>query len=190
MPTRRTNPRKWLGIMMIALGIIVFVAFLSASRPGYYRQGLYGYPHHQYGHHMMGSGPMWGAWRGRYQMPYFGGMMPDMSMLPGLDAIRGFDLSEDQQERVGALEEQIREKRWSLFESLRAESQKLNALLLGDRIDPGALSEQYARCAQLRRQIFELGLEERQKIDEVLTDEQRAELRRWQREYMARWRVD
>lgn len=201
MPTRRANPRKWLAIAMIALGVIILVASLSIGRPGYYRHSMYGmygpgmygagrygpgmyaHPYRQYGRHMTGNGPMWGAWTGTYGMPYPGAMMFDGNMMPGLDIMQGLDLTQDQQARIDAIESQAGEKRRNLLESLRAENGKLNALLLGENIDAGALKEQYARCAQLRGRIFDLGLDERQQLDSVLSDEQRRQWRRWQRDY-------
>ena len=216
MPTRRANPRKWLAIAMIALGVIIVVASLSIGRSGYYPHGMYGmygaggygpgmygmygagrygpgmyspgmyaHPYRQYGDHMAGNGPMWGGWVGAYGMPYPGAMMFDGNPMPGLVMMRGLDLKQDQQARIDAIESQAGEKRRNLIESLNAENGKLNALLLGESIDTGALTEQYARCAQLRRQLFELGLDERQRIDAVLNDEQRRQWRRWQRDYAA-----
>lgn len=184
MSTRRGKPGKWLGIGLIAVGVIIFVVSLSGPGPGYYGHGMHGMydrPYSRFGHHMMGNGSVWGGWMGHHGMPY-PGMMSGMSIMPGPQAMRGLDLDEQQQQRIDALQEQVSEKRWKLLESLRAENRKLESLGLGDRIDPGAMTEQYARCAQLRRQIFELALEERQQVDEVLTDEQRNELRQWRRD--------
>ena len=209
MSTRRANPRKWLAIAMIALGVIIVVASLSIGRSGYYPHGMYGrygpgmygkygagvyglgrygpgmyaHPYRHYGDYMMGNGPMWGGWMGPYGMSYPGAMMFDGNLMPGLDMMRGLDLTQDQQARIDAIESQAGEKRRNLLESLSAENGKLNALLLGESIDTGTLTEQYARCAQLRRRIFELGVDERQQLDAVLSDEQRRQWRRWQRDY-------
>lgn len=188
MLTRRTHPKKWLGFVMIALGVIILAVSLSIGRPGYYTHGMYGsgryaYPYHQYGQHMWGNGPMWGGWMGGYGMPYPGAMMSDGYMMPGLDAMQGLDLTQDQQTRIDAIQSTADRKRRDLLESLRAENEKLNALLLGESSDTDALTQQYARCAQLRRQVFELGLDERQKIDAALSENQRRQWRQWQRSY-------
>jgi Spy/CpxP family protein refolding chaperone len=182
MRTRRTNPKQWLGFVMIALGVIILAVSLSIGRPVYYTHGMYGppmyaYPYHPYGRRMGGS------WMGTYGMPYPGSMMSDGYMMPGLDAMQGLDLTPDQQARIDAVQSTADTKRRNLLDSLGAENEKLNTLLSGESRDTDALTQQYARCAQLRRQIFELGLDERQKIDAVLTDDQRKQWRQWLHAY-------
>lgn len=205
MPTRRSKRKKWLAIAMIALGVIIMAASLSIGRPGYYARGMYGMydpgmygmygagmygpgmyaqPYRQYGHHMTGNGSIWGAWSGMYGMPYPGAMMFDSNLMPDLDTMQGLDLTQDQRARIDAIESQAGEKRLDLLDSLNAENGKLNALFLGEGVDADALKEQYARCAQLRRRIFELGLNERKQLDAVLSDDQRRQWHRWQRAYL------
>jgi Spy/CpxP family protein refolding chaperone len=97
--------------------------------------------------------------------------------------MQGLDLTPDQQARIDAVQSTADTKRRNLLDSLGAENEKLNTLLSGESRDTDALTQQYARCAQLRRQIFELGLDERQKIDAVLTDDQRKQWRQWLHAY-------
>lgn len=205
MLTRRASPKKWLAIALIALGVIILVASLSIGRLGYYPHGMYGgfgpgmygiygagrygpgmyaQPYRQYGDYMTGNGPMWGGRMGPYGMSYPEPMMLDGNLMPGPRIMPGLDLTEDQQARIDAIGSQTAEKRQVLLESLRVESSKLNMLILGESDDAGALTEQYARIAQIRRQLFELGVDELRKIDSVLTDEQRQHWRQWQRAYI------
>jgi Spy/CpxP family protein refolding chaperone len=193
MPTRRANPRYWFSIAMIVVGFaILVVVSLSAIGPGYfgpgmhtkYGHGMYAHPYERYGYPMAGGEPMGGAWKGSYGMFFPGPMMLDINMMPGVEAMRGLNLTQDQLARIESVQSQAEEKRWNLLESLRAESEKLEALLLRDGIETGALSEQYTLCAQLRRRIFDLGVKERQQVDQILTDAQRRQWHRWQRDYI------
>jgi len=205
MLTRRASPKRWLAIALIALGVVILVASLSIGRSGYYPHGMYGgfgpgmygmygagrygpgmyaQPYRQYGDYMTGNGPMWGGRMGPYGMPYPGAMMLDGNLMPGPRMMPGLDLTEDQQARIDAIGSQTAEKRQVLLESLRVESSKLNTLMLGESDDAGALTAQYARIAQIRRQLFELGVDELRKIDAVLTDAQRQHWRQWQRAYV------
>ena len=205
MPTRRANPRKWMAIAMIALGVIILVASLGIGRSGYYPHGMYGRygpgmygmygqggygngiyarPYRHYGDYMMGNGPMWGGWMGSYGMPNPGATMFDGNLMPGPAMMPGLELTQDQQAQIEAIESEAAEKRQNLIDSLRVESSKLNALMFGESDDAGALTAQYERSAQISRRIFELGVAERKKIDTVLTDEQRRQWRQWQRAYI------
>jgi len=208
MLTRRASPKRWLAIALIALGVVILVASLSIGRSGYYPHGMYGglgpgmygmygmygagrygpgmyaQPYRQYGDYMTGNGPMWGGRMGPYGMPYPGAMMLDGNLMPGPRMMPGLDLTEDQQARIDVIGSQTAEKRQVLLESLRVESSKLNTLMLGESDDAGALTAQYARIAQIRRQLFELGVDELRKIDAVLTDAQRQHWRQWQRAYV------
>ncbi|MGD2141449.1 MAG: hypothetical protein PVH25_13710 [Burkholderiales bacterium] len=201
MSTRGAKTGKWVGIMMIVLGVIILVVSLGMLRPGYhglgshamfdqgtFGHGMFGHPYNRFGHPMMGDGPMRGAWMGSYGMgsygmPYPGAMM-GTGMMPGLQAMQGLDLTQEQQARIEAVQVQIREQLWRLLESLRAENEKLQTLLLGGSIDAGALMKQYEQCAGLRRQVFELDVKGRQLVDEILTDDQRRQWHRWQRDYL------
>lgn len=205
MLTRGASPKRWLAIALIALGVVILVASLSIGRSGYYPHGMYGgfgpgmygmygagrygpgmyaQPYRQYGDYMTGNGPMWGGRMGPYGMPYPGAMMLDGNLMPGPRMMPGLDLTEDQQARIDVIGSQTAEKRQVLLESLRVESSKLNTLMLGESDDAGALTAQYARIAQIRRQLFELGVDELRKIDAVLTDAQRQHWRQWQRAYV------
>ena len=184
MPTRRANPRNWLAIAMIVLGFVILAVSLSTIGPGYFGHGMYAHPYNRYGHHMTGGEPTDEAWMGSYGMFSPGAMMLDINMMPGVEAMRGLNLTQDQMTRIESVRSQAEEKRWNLLESLRAENEKLEALSLSDGGDTGALSEQYTLCAQLRRRIFDLGVKERQQVDQILTDAQRRQWHRWQREYI------
>ncbi len=187
MPNQLANPKKWLGAAMIALGVIIFAVSFSGQGPAFYGPvvgGRYGHSHHEYGHHLMGRDPVPPGWPSGREMPYSSQMMPGTDMVSGLSAVHLLDLSKEQQQRIAALSEEIGEHRQVLFDQLSAQTRALNALLLSDAADSGALMRKFMQCSELRRQIFQAALEERQRLDDILTAEQRGQLLRWQREHL------
>ena len=187
MPNQLANSKKWLGAVMIVLGVVIYAVSLSGQGPAFYgpfMRDMYGHSQHRYGHHLMGRGSMPPGWLGRQEMPYSGYIMPGPDMVSGLGAVHLLDLSKQQQQRIAALSEEIGEERQALLDQLSAQTRALNALLLSDAADSGALTQKFMQCSELRRQLFEAALEERQRLDDILTAEQRGRLLRWQREHL------
>ena len=57
----------------------------------------------------------------------------------------------------------------------------MNVMLRADSPDPVATGQQYALCAELGRQLFEQEMNEWRRMDEILTQAQRQEVRSWRR---------
>ncbi len=121
------------------------------------------------GHGMMGPGMMGGGMMG-------GGMMgPHMAGPDGL--LSALDLSDDQQRRIDAIHDGVRKQHWELMGRIMDERAKLRDLYRTDKRDPSAIGAEYQRIFDLRRQMIETGIAAHNRLEEVLTAEQRQRVR-------------
>ena len=179
--------RKWLGVGLIVAAILIALIGITGTSPGlhhYMPYGNYGYSAPGYGHHMMGYPSMSRGLTGRHFMHGWGSMMQGAVIPPWFDDVNAVDLSDDQKLRISTMHEKVRDQRWDLLDHINQQQRKLAALLDVDDPDPALVGAQFARAADLRRQLLELDLDERRRIDNILTGEQRDQLRKYRRAWM------
>jgi Spy/CpxP family protein refolding chaperone len=87
------------------------------------------------------------------------------------------NLTDEQREKIAAIEKEFRQKQWQLME-------KMHELAVQSRVYRGRLDEQAARrnydmIAALHKQMFENSLEEQKRIESILTPQQREQLQRF-----------
>jgi len=92
----------------------------------------------------------------------------------GLDTL---DLTDEQRQKILAIQEEGREKNWSTMGKMRAENFKLRNLYYADNLDANQLVEQQRKVDDLRREMLKSHVESRKKVEAVLTAEQRKQLR-------------
>ncbi len=125
-----------------------------------------GYGHgqgHGQGRGMMGEGMMGG------------GMMGQRQQQGGVFAALG--LSEEQHQKVLAIQEQHRQKNWAAMGEVRTEQYKLRSLYGADKVDADKVAEQQKKVDELRRQMLKSRVEAHNQMAAVLTPEQRKLLR-------------
>ena len=146
---------------LIAAALALALAPAAAQGPGYGAG--------------MGYGPG-GGW-GR------GGMMGyGYGRGGGLSAL---DLSDEQAQKIFAIQDAQREKNWPTMTKMRTEMFKLRRMYYDDKADPKAFTEQQKKVDDLRREMLKSRLESRKQIEAVLTPEQRKQLRQ-----MGPWWLD
>ncbi len=133
------------------------------------RQGGYG-PGYGMGPGMMG-GMMGPGMMGGYGMGLGMGM--------GYGMLSQFNLTEDQWNKIEQIQEETRKKNWDLMGKMQEESYELRKLLSAPQRDRQAISAQYRKLSELRQQRFEQAMDAREKIEGVLTKEQREQLQRY-----------
>jgi Spy/CpxP family protein refolding chaperone len=138
--------------------------------PGYGRGSMMGGP---------GYGPGWGG----------PGMMGPYGAGPG--SARGWgrnsgfaggplatlDLTDEQRQKIAAIQEDQRAKTWSAMGQMRAEQFKLRQMYFADKVDAGAVTEQQGKVDELRRQLVKSHVETRNQVSALLTPEQRQRFR-------------
>ena len=100
--------------------------------------------------------------------------------------LAALNLSDEQQEKVFALQEEHRRKNSDAMSRMRSENFKLRRMYNAESVDPKALVEQQRKVDELRRQMLGSRLEMRKQMEAVLTPEQRKQMRQlgpwWARE--------
>ena len=177
----------------------VLTIFLSLSSLGAYADdpggGQAGCPMMGQGYGMMGPGMMgpgygYGGMMGPGMMGHGYGMMgPGMT---GYGMMRGYgpmwlpDLKEDQQKKISAIYEELHKKRWDLMTRMQGEYATLRGLYAAEKRDPAAIGNQYKKIGELRRQMVEQSVDAGNRMEAVLTKEQKERLR----SYGPGWMMD
>jgi Spy/CpxP family protein refolding chaperone len=175
---------------LVALGLVAAAAAVAqpgpgqAQGPGYgpgYGPGMMGGYGPGYGPGMMGGG---GYGPGMMGGGYGPGMMgPGMmgGYGPGWGASGGataaLNLTDEQREKIFAIQEQNRQKNWDKMGKMRAEQFRLRGMYNADNVDPQAFAEQQKKVDDLRREMIVSRLETRKQVEAVLTPEQRKQFR-------------
>jgi Spy/CpxP family protein refolding chaperone len=145
----------------VAAALAVGASFALAQGPGYgYGPGMMG----GYAGGMMSGGMMGGYGPGMMGGGY-GGPMASLN------------LTDEQQDKLFAIQEANRKKNWDAMSTLRSETFKLQRMYNADSVDSKALLEQQKKVDDLRRQMVASRLDMRKQMESVLTPEQRKQLR-------------
>ena len=164
----RTNKRT----VWLMAGLISLAAFAAVADDEVKLQG--GCPYGMKGPGMMGPGMM-----GQGMMGHgCGGMMGHgHGMMGGYGPMGLPDLKEDQQKKISAIYEELHKKRWDLMAKMQGEYASLRGLYDADKRDPAAIGNQYKKISELRRQMLEQSVDAHNRMEEVLTKEQKGKLR-------------
>jgi Spy/CpxP family protein refolding chaperone len=168
-------------LTLLAAAAIAGTAFAQPQGPGY-------------GAGMMdpGAGPGmmggYGPGGGRGYGPGYGmgpGMMggygPGYGMGPGMmgGPLWALDLTDAQRTQINKIQDDVRRKNWDVMGKMQDELAKLRDAYASGKRDRAAILGAYKRIGELRLQRIENALDAREKIDGVLTKEQREQLRQW-----------
>jgi Spy/CpxP family protein refolding chaperone len=128
-----------------------------------------------------GYGPAYGMGPGMMG----GGMMAPGMMGGGMGAGMGralwsLDLTDAQRKEVLKVQDELRKKNWEIAGKVQDEMAKLRDAYWGsDKRDRKAISAAYKRIGELRQQRIENSLDAADRIEKVLTAEQREQVKRW-----------
>ena len=129
-----------------------------------------------------GMGPGRGMGSGGGTGPGPGGMGPGGGMMGpggGLGRLAQLDLSESQRGQVFKIQDELRRKNWELLGKTQDEQAKLrDAYYASGTRDRAAIITAYKRIGELRVQRIENSLDAAEKIEAVLTPQQRESLKR------------
>ncbi len=145
--------------------------------------GGYGPGGQGYGPGMMGGYGPGGQGYGPGMMG--GGMGPGMMgggmMGPGMGpALWSLDLTDTQRKEILKVQDELRKKNWELAGKTQDEMAKLRDAYWGsEKPDRSAISTAYKRIGELRQQRIENSLDAAERVEKVLTPEQRQQLKRW-----------
>ena len=138
--------------------------------PGMMGEG-YGYGPGMMGGYGMGPGTMGGYGHGGWMG--HGMMMGEYGMGP----LSQLNLSKEQQEKIGKIQNDARKKNWDTMGKMMDEQYKLRELYYADKRDSKAITNQYNKISDLQRQMMESSLDTQNKIEALLTKEQKEKIR-------------
>jgi Spy/CpxP family protein refolding chaperone len=125
--------------------------------------------------HGQGYGPGYGPGRGMMGEGMMGGGMMGYGQQGGVFA--ALNLTDEQRQKVLALQEEHRTKNWAAMGEVRAEQFKLRSLYGADKVDADKVAEQQKKVDELRRALLKSRVEAHNQMAAVLTPEQRKLLR-------------
>ena len=159
---------------LLASALALLLTGAVAQGPG----GGYGYgPGSGYGPGMMGGyGPgMMGGYGPGMTGGYGRGMMGG-GYGGGLAAL---NLSDEQQDKIFAIQEDHRRKNFDTMSKVRSETFKLRRMYNAEGADSKIIVEQQKKVDDLRRQMLASRLDSRKQVESVLTPEQRKQFRQF-----------
>lgn len=139
--------------------------------------GMMGQGYGMMGPGMMGQGCCGMMGQGMMGQGMMGHRMMGQGMMRGYGPMGLPDLKEDQQRKISAIYEDMHKKRWDLMSRMQGEYATLRGLYAADQRDPTAIGNQYRRIGDLRRQMAELSVDTSNRMEAVLTKDQKERLR-------------
>ena len=163
---------------LIAAALIGATA-LGAAIAAEPQQGSYG-PGYGMGPGMMGPGMMGGSGYGPGMGPgMMGGggygMGPGMMGGMGYGMLHQLNLTAEQWNKVNEIQQDQAKKNWDLAGKMQEEAIKLRNLMSAEKRDSSALANQYKKLQEIQLQSFQATIDTQDKIEGVLTKEQKAQ---------------
>ena len=125
---------------------------------------------------MMGMGP---GMMGGNMMGMGPGMGMHRGMMGGYGPGAALNLTDQQQTKVMQIQDELRKKHWELMGKMNDEYAKFRQLYQSDQRDAVAMGKQQQRIFDLRRQMMESSIDAQNRMEAVLTPEQREKQRGW-----------
>ncbi len=124
------------------------------------------------GHGMMGGGM--GMGMGGGMMGHgMGGMMDS----PRMHMVMSLDLTDDQRAKINKLYDDLHHRNWETQGKIMDEATKLRDLYEADKRDPKAISAEYQKIFDMKRQMIEAMVDTQNHVEELLTPAQLAKLK-------------
>ncbi len=132
-----------------------------------------------YGGYGMGPGMMGGYGPGYGMGPGLMGGYGGYGMGPGMMGYGDYhdlNLSSEQRSKITQIRKAMRSKQWDLMDEMIDAEDKLQELYDADKQDAAAINKQYKVIEDLRRQMVDNSVDANNKINAILTKEQRDKL--------------
>ena len=119
-----------------------------------------------------------------YGWGMMGGYGPGYGMGPGMMGwgnYRDLNLSDDQRSRITQIRKEMRAKQWPLMGEMMDAQDRLQDLYDADKLDSAAIDNQYMVVEDLRRRMVDNMVDAHNRINSILTKEQREKFRELKR---------
>lgn len=105
------------------------------------------------------------------------GQHAEMLMEPDMRVLGALALNEEQQAKITKLADELKHNNWATQGLINDESSKLRELYQADKLDPAAIGKEYQKVFDFKRKMIETYLDTQNRIEEILTPEQRAHMK-------------
>lgn len=102
----------------------------------------------------------------------------------GMGPYHALNLSEQQRAKISQIQDETRRKNWDVMGKLLDEQARLRELFAAEKRDPSAIGKQTMKMAELRRQLVEASVDAHNRMEALLTKEQKEQLRSFGRGWM------
>jgi len=119
------------------------------------------------------KGGMMGDHKGGMMGGHGAGMMESRHM----NDVMSLDLNEEQRSKINKLSDELRHNNWATKGLIMDESAKLRDLYDAEKRDPSAIGKEYQKIFDLKRQMIEATITTQNRIEELLTPDQRIQLK-------------
>jgi Spy/CpxP family protein refolding chaperone len=92
--------------------------------------------------------------------------------------VMSLDLSDEQRSKINKLTDELKHDNWATKGLIMDGSAKLRDLYEADKRDPAAIGKEYQKIFDLQRQMIEATITTQNRIEELLTPDQRAQLKK------------
>ena len=112
-----------------------------------------------------------------------GGMMGDhgagmMRGMARMNMVMSLDLNDGQRSKINKISDELKHDNWATKGLIMDESAKLRDLYEADKRDPAAIGKEYQKIFDLQRQMIEATVTAQNRIEELLTPDQRTQLKK------------
>lgn len=174
------NHTRIISVVLVASMIGVMANLSAAEPPSGWQNGMGPGMMGGYGpRYGMGPGMMGGYGPGYAMGP---GMMGEYGMGPGMMGwgnFRGLNLSKDQEAKITQIRHEMRTKQWAVMGEMMDAQDKLQELFDADNQDAAAINKQYKVIDDLRLQMVDNAVDAHNRINSILTKEQREKALNW-----------
>jgi Spy/CpxP family protein refolding chaperone len=101
----------------------------------------------------------------------------DMMMEPDMHVLGALTLTKEQQSKINKLSDSLKHNNWVTQGLINDETAILRDLYEADQRDPVAIGKEYQKVFDLKRQMIEAYLDTQNRIEDVLTPDQRAQIK-------------
>ena len=126
---------------------------------------------------MMGGGHM-GMMGGGDHMGMMGNMMGGGGHMGMMNKYKGLGLSDEQKQQMSDIKYKLRKEHWAIMGQMIDQHAALQKAYAGERPDPAAVGAVYGKIFDLKRQMIEARLAAKNSAKDVLTEEQRAQMKK------------
>ena len=120
--------------------------------------------------------------KGDQECEHMGGMMGGheagaMMESPHIGRVMALDLNDEQRSKINKLSDELRRNHWAAMGLIMDESAKLRDLYGAEKRDPSAIGKVYQNIFDSKRRMIEAMIDNQNRVEELLTPEQRAQLK-------------